>query len=224
MSKTFLAFALLAISLPAGAAQILYQGSPAESTVATISRSEPNMLKVDGRKIRRIHGAEGNFVITPEPETGVAWLKPTTDKPLMSVYITDDANQHYKLLLKIEDIPAETIIVRRKGGEPRRPGNVRNEPRNDEIMRTIIALYDGEGDAKSEIIPLWKGVRFELVRRMDLTGLRGETYRLTNQSDKQIVMDEREFYRPDVQAVSITKPVLRAGESTAIYIISEGEQ
>jgi len=91
-------------------------------------------------------------------------------------------------------------------------------------MRTIIALYDGEGDAKSEIIPLWKGVRFELVRRMDLTGLRGETYRLTNQSDKQIVMDEREFYRPDVQAVSITKPVLRAGESTAIYIISEGEQ
>jgi len=70
---------------------------------------------------------------------------------------------------------------------------------------------------------LWKGIKFELVRTLDLTGLRGEAYRLTNISDKQIVMDEREFYRDGVQAVAIEKIVLETGDSTAVFVLSEGK-
>ncbi|MDP1942085.1 MAG: type-F conjugative transfer system secretin TraK, partial [Gallionella sp.] len=88
MNRICLALALLASSVQAGAAQVLFQASPTESTTATVSRNEPNLLKVDGRKIKRIHGAEGLFTVTPEQDTGVAWLKPLTDKPLMSIFIT----------------------------------------------------------------------------------------------------------------------------------------
>ena len=46
---------------------------------------------------------------------------------------------------------------------------------------------------------------------------------LTNTSDKQIVMDEREFYREGVLAVAFGQPVLEAGESTPVFVISEAE-
>ena len=218
-----MALALLVNSFQAGAAQILFQGSPTESTTATVSRNEPNLLKVDGRKIKRVYGTEGMFTVTPEQDTGVAWLKPTTDKPLMSIFITDDTGQHYKLLLKVEDIPAETIIIRDSKGHTHQSMGIKNEPRNEEILSTIMALHDGEGDLKSELIPLWKGIKFELVRTLDLRGLRGEAYKLTNTSDKQVVMDEREFYRDGVQAVSIEKIVLETGDSTAVFVLSEGK-
>lgn len=215
--------ALLVNSFQAEAAQILFQGSPTESTTATVSRNEPNLLKVDGRKIKRVYGTEGMFTVTPEQDTGVAWLKPTTDKPLMSIFITDDSGQHYKLLLKVEDIPAETIIIRDSKGHAQQSRSSKNEPRNEEILSTIMALHDGEGDPKSELIPLWKGIKFELVRTLDLRGLRGEAYRLTNISDKQVVMDEREFYRDGVHAVAIEKIVLETGDSTAVFVLSEGK-
>ena len=90
----------------------------------------------------------------------------------------------------------------------------------DDLAQGILLC---KGDPKSELVPLWKGVKFELVRTLDLRGLRGEAYKLTNTSDKQVVMDEREFYRDGVQAVSVEKLVLEAGDSTAVFVLSEGE-
>jgi len=224
MIKTSTALALLLLSSnQVTAAQILFQGSPTESTVATVSRNEPNMIKVDKHKITRIYGAEGLFTVTPEEETGVAWLKPLTDKPLMSIFITDETGQHFKLLLKVEDIPAETIIVKGKNEPVRDAYSQKNEPRNEELLAAILALYDGEGDKKTEVIPLWKGTKFELVRVLELQGIRGEAYVLTNTSDKEIVADERELYRDGVQAIAIEKPILSAGESTQVFVITEIE-
>lgn len=224
MKKIFLVSALLLNSFQAFAAQVVFQGSPTDATTALISRHEPNLITVDGRKIRRIHGAEGLFTITPEPDTGSAWLKPTSDKPMMSAYITDEDGQHYKLLLKVEDIPAETIIVKGRGVRTQATAaSGKNEPRNDDIINTTVALFNGHGDRRSEVIPLWKGTRFELVRTVDLRGLRGEVYVLTNTSDMRIIMDEREFYRPGVQSVSVEKLTLEAGQATRVIVISEVE-
>jgi conjugal transfer pilus assembly protein TraK len=224
MNKIFTALAfLLASSFQVEAAQILVQSSPTESTVAVVSRNEPNLFQIEGRKIKRIYGTEGLFTVTPEADTGVAWLKPLTDKNMLSVFITDDTDQHFKILLDVKDIPAETVIIRGKNNPIKNLENTRNEPRNEEILGTVIALYNGEGDAKSQLIPLWKGVKFELVSAIELRGIKGESYLLTNHSGKQIVMDEREFYREGVQAVVIQNQVLKEGESTPVYVISEGE-
>ncbi len=224
MKKIFLVSALLLNSLQVQAAQMVFQGSPTDATTALVSRHEPNLITVDGKKIRRIHGAQGLFTITPEPDTGSAWLKPTSDKPMMSAYITDEDGQHYKLLLKVEDIPAETIIVKGRGLKGlSTSASGKNEPRNDDIINATVALFNGHGDRKSEVIPLWKGTRFELVRTIDLRGLRGEAYVLTNTSNKRIVMDEREFYRAGIQSVSLEKPTLEAGQSTRVIVISEVE-
>lgn len=223
MKKIFLVSALLISSIQCDAAQILFQGSPTESTTAIVSRNEPNLITVEGRKIRRIYGAEGMFTITPEADTGSAWLKPLVDKPAMSAYITDEDGQHYKLLLKVEDIPAETIIVKGRGVGTASLMNKKNEPRNDEILNTVVALFNDEGDEKHEQIPLWKGTYFELVRAVDLRGIHGEKFELKNTSDKNIVMDEREFYKNGVLAVTIENPTLLPSESTQIIVISEAD-
>jgi len=183
------------------------------------------LVTVDGRKIRRIYGAEGLFTVKPEPDTGAAWIKPISDKPMMSAYITDEEGQHYKLLLKVEDVPAETIIVKGRGVSSVSSllMSKKNEPRNDDILNTTIALFNGDGDSKHDTIPLWKGTRFELVKVVELRGIRGETYILTNISDNQIIMDEREFYRNGVQSVTIESSTLEAGQSTRIFIVSEVE-
>ena len=131
MKKIFMVSALLLLSsFQASAVQNLYQGSPTEATTAIVSRTEPNLITINGRKIRRIYGAEGMFTITPEAETGSAWLKPTSDKPMMTAFITDEDGQHYKLLLEVQDIPAETIIVR---GGSRQPSAVSNKKTNREM-------------------------------------------------------------------------------------------
>lgn len=224
MKKIFLVLALLLNSLQANATQIVFQELPTDAATATISRHEPNLIAVDGRKIRRIYGAEGLFTITPEPDTGSAWLKPTSDKKLMSAYITDEDGQHYKLLLKVEDVPAETVIIKGRGLKTKvASASDKNEPRNEEIINTTVALFNGHGDRRNKVIPLWKGTKFELVQSIDLRGLRGEAYILTNTSDKQIIMEEREFYRSGVVSVSIENPTLAAGKSTRVFVVSEVE-
>ena len=231
MKKIFLASALLASSLACGlatatatAAQILFQGSPTESTTAIVSRTEPNLITINGRKIVRIYGAEGMFTVTPEPETGSAWLKPISDKPLMTVFITDEDGQHYKILLKVQDIPAETIIVKGATRQPSLGTNKKAEPHNDDILNMVNSLYGGAGDEKHQKIPLWKGTKFELVRTIELRDMLGETYLLTNTTDKPVIMDEREFNRDGVEAVVITNPDLEAGQSTEIFVVNEAAQ
>lgn len=228
MKKIFLVSVFLVSSFAAcsaaTAAQILYQASPTEATTANVSRNEPNLISINGRKIKRIYGAEGLFAVTAEPETGSAWLKPTSDKPMMTVFITDEDGNHYKILLNVQDIPAETILIKGVNKQPNLVSNKKNEPRSDDILSLVMALYSGEGDSKNQKIPLWKGTNFELIRSIELRGMSGDAYLLTNQSGKTIVMDEREFYRAGVEAVAIENPNLEAGQSTQIFVVSEVEQ
>ena len=223
MKKIFLALALWASSFPCFSAQVLLQDSPAETATAIVSRHEPNLITVNGRKIRRIFGAEGLFTVSPEPDTGAAWVKPTTDKPMFTIYVTDEDGQHYKVLLKVEDVPSETVVLQGRGVN--NPAlSQKNEPRNDDIINTTMSMYSGDGDVKEETIPLWKGTKFQLKREVDLHGIRGEAYLLTNTSSKQMVMTEQEFYRKGVESITIEKPILDPGQSTRIFIITEDDE
>lgn len=227
--RTRLLRALLLASLasPSFAAQFL-EGSPDDGLGATVSRTEPNLIRVDGRKIRRIQGVEGEFVVSADRETGAAYFKPTTDKPQLSVFVADDAGRHWKLLLKVADIPAETLVIRDRGrlaGEGR--ALVADEPRHAAIRRVLLALArettpeDMSATERIEIVPLWNESRFVLVRTLE-GSLRGEKYQLTNVSKTRMVIDEREFYRRGVLAVMVDALTLEPGEATQVLIVLEG--
>lgn len=214
---------LLAASLEAQAAQVL-SGRPDETLSASVSRAEPTLIRVDGQRIRRVFGAEGDFTVTPDKEAGTAYLKPMTDKQAFSVFVSDESGRTWKLLLSVADGPSESIIIR---GKPE-PGNKqadRDMARNQAIKRVLLALEspdatDMESRVMNELVPLWKEAMFVLVKVVE-GPLRGEKYMLTNTSDKPMVIDERELYRRGVVAVSVERPELKPAETAAVYVISE---
>ncbi len=223
MIKTFLASALLLSSSLSLADQFVFPNKEIPST-ATVSRREPTLITVDGHKIKRIYGTEGLFVVTPEADTGAAWFKPMTDAPMFSVFVTDVDGHHFKLLLEVKDVPADAIIIKppRSIVSPSAVG-LRNEPRNVAITAVIQALYNGEGDSKNLVIPLWKGTQFTLLREYELEAVKGQVYRLVNLSAKRMVVDEREFYHERVQAVAIDKLTLEPNDTTLVYVVMESE-
>ncbi|WP_172600134.1 TraK domain-containing protein [Sulfuricystis multivorans] len=214
---------LLAISLDAYSAQVL-TGKPDDTMSARVSRSEPTMIRVEGHRIRRVFGAEGDFAVTPDKDAGTAYIKPTTDKQVLSVFVSDESGRTWKLLLAVTDGPSDSIIIK---GKPE-PGNKeqwRDVVRNQAIKRVLLALEssdetDMESRTTNELVPLWKEAMFVLVKVVE-GSLRGEKYMLTNTSDKPMVIDERELYRKGVVAVSVEQPELKPAETTAVYVISE---
>lgn len=223
MTRILSALLLLA-SLDAGAAQVL-QGRPDDTLAASLSRSEPTLIRIEGHRIRRVFGAEGDFDVKADKDAGTAFVKPTTDKPAFSAYVADDAGRTWKLLLSLSDGPADSIVIKGRGGESagKRPG--KDSARSQAIKRVVLALdADGEMDMESrvanELVPLWKEALFVLVKIVQ-GPLKGEKYHLSNTSDKPMVIDERELYRRGVVAVSVEKSELKPAETTAVYVISE---
>ena len=224
-----MALALLfgSISAPAFSGQYI-EGSPDDGLIATVSRSEPNLIRVEGRKIRSIQGVEGEFLVTPDKETGTAYLKVNTDKPLFSVFVADDSGRHWKLMLKVADVPAETLVIRgRSRARAEGKAFIADESRNSAIRRVLLALErdtepeDMTARDSMEIIPLWSEARFVLVRTLE-GALIGEKYQLTNLSSSKMVLDERELYRTGVLGVMIDSLELAPGEATNVMVVREG--
>ena len=66
---------LLVASFSASAAQVLV-GKPDDTLSARVSRAEPTLIRIDGHRVRRIFGAEGEFAVTADKEAGTAYIKP----------------------------------------------------------------------------------------------------------------------------------------------------
>ena len=230
-TNRFASFALMlllgSVSIPVFAGQYL-EGSPDGGLIATVSRSEPNLIRVEGRKIRRIQGVEGEFLVTPDKETGTAYIKPNPDKHFLSVFVADDAGRNWKLMLKVADVPAETLVIRDRS-RARAEGKAFNadDSRNSAIRRVMLALErDAEPEDMTardtlEIVPLWSEARFVLVRTLE-GALIGEKYQLTNVSSSRMVIDERELYRRGVLAVMVDSLELEPGEATNVMVVLEG--
>ncbi len=223
MTRILSALLLLA-SVDAGAAQVL-QGRPDDTLAASLSRAEPTLIRIEGHRIRRVFGSEGDFDVKADKDAGTAFVKPTTDKPAFSAYVADDAGRTWKLLLSLSDGPADSIVIRGRAGESYGKRTGKDSARNLEVKRVVLAL-DGDGEtdmearAANELVPLWKEAMFVLVKIVQ-GPLRGEKYQLSNASDKPMVIDERELYRRGVIAVSVEKSELKPAETTAVYVISE---
>ena len=223
MTKLLLT-ALLAASLSASAAQVLV-GKPDDTLSARVSRSEPTLIRIEGHHVRRIFGAEGEFAVTADKEAGTAYLKPTTDKPTLSLFVSDENGRTWKLLLSVTDGPSDSITLkgRSAAGGGLSPG--KDVARNQMIKRVLLSLQSDteaemEARATNEIVPLWTEALFVLTKVID-GPVKGEKYLLTNTSANPMVLDERELYRRQVIAISIAKPQLSPGEATEVFVISE---
>lgn len=219
---TAMAIAWLGIGLGVNAAQVL-TAERDETLVAVVSAHDPTLIRVDGSKIRKVFGAEGDFSVAPDKETGVAYLKPAPGVSTFSVFVTDEEDRTWKLLLTTTDAPSDAIVIKSKGHATiTMPG--KDTARSQAIKGAVFSLMSADSSVQvaNDTIPLWDEALFVRTAMLDTGRLKGERYRLTNISKTEMIIDERELYRRGVLAVAVERPTLRPGEATDIYVVLEG--
>jgi conjugal transfer pilus assembly protein TraK len=182
----------------------------------------------------------GEIVIECDRDKGEIYVRPvgTSSKPV-NLFI-GSAQATYTLILRRSDTPADTIVIRdpstrhpratdAKAPGPGAPGGrVANHIRDIKALLTAMASERVPADVRVEEmqrpLQLWLETSFVLLRVFEGRGLIGEKYRLTNVSDRLLVLAEQEFDREDgnVIGVSIENHQLHPGESTAVYVIRSG--
>lgn len=221
---------LLLASTTVNALQVLELGD-GETAIGKLSSREMTRITVAaGGRIVDLWGASNLFEASKDDERGQIYLRlvnPAQRDPL-NLFVSDDSGRTYTLILTPADIPAETVMIKPRGQG--RQGALqweRTQPYIVTLKRLLLqmardAIPDGyEVVERGVTVPLWTESLFRLDREYRGGQLAGEVYTLTNTSGREMVMEEREFYRPGVTAVAIEKTVLAPAATTRVYVIRE---
>lgn len=194
-----------------------------------VSLKELNRISMaDGARIDHIWGAEDRMRVEADKASGQLFVRVIGDKPF-SLFVRADNGETYTLLAAPTDVPAETVFLRPPYHSGQSAGAAdRALPFTKRIERLMSALgrnalpEDYTARPATEIVPLWEEVQLE--RKTIYTGdtLTGEIYSLTNLTQEEMRLDERELrHLPGhpVAAVAIDKHRLRAHESTDVFIV-----
>lgn len=98
------------------------------------------MIRMEGHRIRRVFGADGDFTVKPDKDAGTAYIQPTTDKPVFSAFVVDDTGRTWKLLLSLTDGLSDTIVIKGKGEPSVARAGGKDLARNQAIKRVVLAL------------------------------------------------------------------------------------
>jgi conjugal transfer pilus assembly protein TraK len=203
-------------------------GQPAS---AEISLSEPTLIKVDGGRLVKIRHNPRDLIVEPDA-SGQAFIKPVaiggSKKSRSFTVFVQTETVTFPLVLRTADKPTDTLIVREP--PPNAPrgaaGSAGNHVRSMKNMVLSAAMEVPPAEylvtPVNRILPLWKEVRF--VHRRQITGPSHiiDHYALTNLTKEELVLNEQEFYRAGVLAVSMETAKLAAGESTRVFIVRRG--
>lgn len=232
---SLLALALLSLSLEGHALQLVDVVDGQTVSVKVSSRDLTRIAMADGGRIERVWGLNDNMQVEPDREGGQVFLRPAAglSASAFSFFVRDDQGATHTLLAVPVDMPSDTVLLRPKNRAARVASTAANTlaiPYTERIKRLVRAMARGaipegyEPSAEEREIPLWAETRIVLTARYsgDLTG---EVYRLTNISDAEMRLDEREFARlaTDIKAVAIVEHTLAPQQSTRLYLVREGQ-
>jgi len=219
---------LLALSVHASALQTL-DARDGETVLAKISQKEVTRIAFEKGRIRKVTGNAGEFVLEKDEEKGQIFIRPASGestKPI-NLFVTSDRGT-VALLLQPIDAPSDTIVIREARDSA---GGASREARSGLHVRAIknlllaMATDALPGDMQvrelAQDLTLWPGVRLTLQRAYVGADLIGEKYQLTNRGDAELSLTGRDLYKSGVMAVSLEQQVLRAGESTNLFVIRE---
>jgi len=224
---------LFSLNLDVQALQLVDVVDGETVTVKVSRRDLTRIAMADGGRIRRVWGLADHMQVEPDREGGQVFLRPAPGlaAQAFSFFVQDEAGATHTLLAVPVDMPSDTVLLRRKNQAAAAVGAGANPsaiPYTDRIKRLVRAMARGavpEGylpSIEERAIPLWQEARLILTARYR-GDLIGEVYRLTNISDQEMRLDEREFARlaGGIQAVAIEEHRLAPGQSTRIYLIRE---
>lgn len=225
----------------AGAYQLL-QIREDKPVMAQISAKDPSRIAIKNGKIKFIRVKEEELSIEPDKELGEVTILPKSESQNISIFVVDDQNKTYSVVLQQADIPAENIVLD-TGASDKSLNDLlskeRPEPlpsKNYAYEKKISAMLEFMAGKPKEtsavevktIVPqeikLWKDTRFFKVGSYKgqtgiYRGIGGEKYRLFNVSTEKLVIEEAEFFKDGVAGISVETLELEPNMSTFVYII-----
>lgn len=240
MLRKTLKWASLALGLMmlGSASAATVENSHKEPVQVNVSVRETNRIAVEGRRISRAKPAQKDAITWErDDEHGALYVTMRADRSVLgtvTLFITDDQNTTYKLVLVPQAIGGQELILQPpqdKQAAAKHTGMA--DGRATSFQRRIkdLILVMAEADDSSESdtermpvnkeIPLWQEGRLVLKTKYLSGDLVGEQYRLTNISARDMLLVEQELFRRGVRAVSIKSHTLPPGDGTDIYIVRE---
>lgn len=196
----------------------------------------------------------GRIAVLTDEAAGEIYVQPVSQggamRPIKLDIKTDLGT--FALLMQPLDMPGDTIIMvpkgkaRQRGMEQAKTGQD-SPSANAEVIRSdasekkagsfvrsikgwMLAMAMGEAPRDVEVrevrkeIALWKEVRFQLDDQWMGREWVGERYTLVNKAAERLVLDEREFYRKGVLAVTVSKHSVDPGSATAVWVLRQRDQ
>lgn len=185
----------------------------------------------------------GRVRVVPD-NTGEAYIQPVKiDGQYRPVKIDVRTERGtFGLLLQPASIPGDTIVMVNKGKAQPSSRSVQATSASPEIKRGtppefaspnflraikgwMLAMATNTAPEQVEVRPinqevaLWKESHFTLDDSWIGKNWVGDRFSLRNKSDKAMVLDEREFYRPGVLAVTIEHHQLEPGSTSAVWVL-----
>lgn len=230
IKSSILLLLLMALSGEAAALQVLTMIDGA-TAVGKISARDANRIAVANGRITEVWGPDNVYNIDKDEASGQIYLRllSPSQREAVSLFVSDESRNTYTLILTPEDVPAETVMIRRRGDDKRAANawEKSSGTHNGVLRRLMVTMIkdevpDGyEVSERGQNVPLWKEASLRLDREYRGAAYVGEVYTLTNTSATEMVTEETEFYRSGVKAVAIEHHRLSPGVSTRLLVIRE---
>lgn len=241
MRPIFALLASLALALPLGASALqVVDASDGKTRQVSISTTEMTRLAFESGRIRSIKYDQAELEVNEDNAVGQVFLKPLVKNKPISIFVITSSDTTHALSLQPTEMGLDSIVIqepkKERSERPERaatakPSAERAAAFDSEIRRLITAmarderLVEYERKVENKEFPLWQGTRFILLNSWKGRGLRGESYRLLNDSAQTIRVIEQEFFRPDVAAISVEVHEILASNYTNVFIVRrEGVQ
>jgi conjugal transfer pilus assembly protein TraK len=212
---------------------------PGLSPEIKISRKDFSRIAVFEGRISTIKFKKGELDINPDQGTGSAFIMPNVQGTISAFVITQSGQAHHVNFVPSE-MTARTILLREPQlNKGKTKSSSSNEPKTvsarverassfDVAIKRMVGamarnekLSDLTHQEVNQEFQLWQGSRFWLLSKYEGSTLTGEHYRIQNTSVIPLRIDEREFYKAGVLAVSIEIQQLASQEATDIFIVRE---
>lgn len=205
-----------------------------------ISRKDFTRIAVFDGRIVNAKFKKGDLDTSPDEKTGSLYVLPNVSGPV-STFIITQSGQTHQVNLVPSDQPAQTIVLREPAIDKASKDTKSsiNDPRSVSqrvdratsfdaaIKRLVGAMARNEKPADltyrevNQEFQLWQCTRLWLMSQYTGQTYSGEHFRLQNTCPQPLRLDEREFFKPGVLAVSMEIHQLAPQESTDIFIARE---
>jgi len=185
-----------------------------ETTAVKISSVDVTRIFVQSDRIKSVKGLSGAYTRENDEKNGEIYIQPTAlyQDHAFTILINTEQGRHFTLLLNPTSSPSETLMLVPKGvGRLRAARFEEAQPYELTINRLVRAMKNGvmpEGYAVREVnsrttYHLGRQLNIHLKTIYEGLNLRGEIYVIQNRCAIPLQLDERQFYKRSVRAVSL---------------------